>query len=144
MQFTLVELGVSKPVLLKKFNLPKPGIIELEMPSNAPTLKLNKQYRWTVTLICNERRPSENVYARAAIQRVATNLDEQLKNANSDLLRAKVYADASILYDAMASAAKAYLANPREKASSEYFFQLLEQVGLSKVASKEQQRLASQ
>lgn len=70
MQFTLVEPGVSRPLLVKSFKADKTGLVQLELPENAPELQPKRQYRWTVSLICNAQRPSENVYAMSWIERV--------------------------------------------------------------------------
>lgn len=141
-KFTLAEPGVIKPILVKTLNIKQPGIIALT-PAEIPPLKVNKEYRWTVSIECNIQHPSENQYARATIERVPANLDKQISGANSEIKQAQLYAQAGIWYDAIASASRAYLTNPLDKNNSDYFYNLLDKAGLSKVVDEEKLRLAN-
>jgi Domain of Unknown Function (DUF928) len=137
MQFTLVEPGVSKPVFLKKLNVDKPGIVQLQIPENVPGLSVGKKYRWTVSLVCNAKRPSQNIYVRSWIERETLAKDanfSSLKNINE---QAAFYAESGFWYDAVATISKAYLTNPQDTSSIINFRDLLNQVGLSKIASSE-------
>lgn len=146
MRFTLVEPRVSKPIVDRYVQVKKAGIVKLEMPSDAPALEVGKEYRWTVSAICNPYRPSENVYARAWIVRVQKPIELEQKLATLSTERAQIYAQSGIWYDAIATLYDTYSANPREPSTSEYFFALLNQIGLShlttELAAETQQRLA--
>ena len=135
MQFALVEPGVSKPVLVKRLQIKKSGIVQLALPQNAPELSVGKAYRWTVSLVCNTKRPSENIYVRSWIARVTNKADEiqHLATATSERDRAMVYAQSGIWYDAITVISKAYLAHPKDRLTAEYLRLLLDQVGLSQV-----------
>ncbi|HAX78070.1 MAG TPA: hypothetical protein DCY88_20170 [Cyanobacteria bacterium UBA11372] len=141
--FTLTERGANQPIFQQQLKADRAGIMRLEIPPTAPRLEEGKEYRWTVTLVCNEKRPSENVYARAWIERVATpsNLDQKLAAASSEGDRAAIYAQSGLWYDAVATLDRVRTANPYEKQASNLFVSLLEQVGLNQVATLERQRL---
>ena len=134
MQFALVEPGVSKPVLVQRLQVKKSGIVQLDLPQNVPAISVGKAYRWTVSLVCNTKRPSENIYVRSWIVRVANKADriQQLAITTSERDRATVYARSGIWYDAIAVISKAYLAHPEDRLTAKYFRLLLNQVGLLK------------
>lgn len=140
MRFTLVEPGVAKPIFNTKLEAKKPGIVQVGIQSKIPELKEGKEYRWTVSIICNEERPSENIYARAWIERVSKTptLIQTLKVVNQERELAPVYAQSGVWYDAIASAYKASQSKPRDPQDLEYFLALLRQVGLSNIADQSQ------
>lgn len=154
MRFALVEPGVPQPILVKQLYVNKTGIVQLELPSNVSELSVGKTYRWTVSLVCNAKRPSENIYVRSWIARVPNRVNELqlLANATPQTLRefdpemlrqrAIAYAQSGIWYDAIATISKAYLANPQDRSSAAYLHLLLNQVGLSQVRIPEPQPLA--
>lgn len=153
MQFALVEPGVSKPLLVKQFHSDKNGFVQLELPQNVPGLSIGKVYRWTVSLVCNAKRPSENIYVRSSIIRIAnsTQTNNQLTGLASldqsyaQKLRqtAAVYAQSGIWYDAIANVSKAYLADPRDGLNAQYFRFLLDEVGLSQLPISQPQSLVN-
>lgn len=145
MQFALVEPGVAKPLLVKQIKVDKPGLVQLQIPSYVKGLAVGKQYRWTVSLVCNVKRPSLSIYTRSWITRVPlSKIDGFSKTASSQQVSDKAifYAQQGIWYDAVATITKAYLSNPENRFNAMYLRGLLEQVGLSDVVAKELQRLA--
>ncbi len=154
MQFALVEPGVSKPILVKQLKVNKPGIIQLDLPEQLP-LSIDKEYRWTVSLICNIKRPSQNIYVRSRIQRVsvkALEMPEFTGNPSNNLAeisttmrdRAILYGQSGIWYDAVSALSKAYLTNPQEPLNVKYLRALLNQVGLTSVANSQFPPLTAQ
>lgn len=145
MVFTLTERGGDRPMFQKQLKAEQAGIMRVEIPQNVPALVEGKEYRWTVTLVCSEKRPSENVYARAWIERVATpsDLSQKLGSVSSDRDRAAIYAQAGLWYDAVATLDRIRAANPGERQVLNSFVSLLEQVGLNQVATLERQRTAN-
>jgi hypothetical protein len=160
MQFALVEdQSGGQTIWQKQIDLPKPGIIQMEIPKDRPELISGKTYRWTVTLVCNSKQPSANRYFISYIQRVSATpaLEQQLatthsnrdsspktihaENALVDRERASVYARSGLWYDAMSTLSKAAKANPKDSLVQEDLFALLDQVGLREVANQERQRL---
>jgi Domain of Unknown Function (DUF928) len=147
MQFALVEPGASKPILIKQLKVSKPGIIQLDLPEQTP-LSVGKEYRWTVSLICNQKRPSQNIYVRSRIQRVsvkALEIPELRDNPVAHNLaqsatvrdRAKLYGQSGIWYDAVSAISKTYLLNPQDPLNAKYLRLLLDQVGLTGIANSQ-------
>lgn len=101
LRFTLLEPG-KKPILSKELK-PEPGIVALKLPHNSKPLEVGKTYRWTVTVVCNEKKPSRNLFAQAWIERVALPKEERLSsNTTNTTLCSLKYAREGIWYDALA------------------------------------------
>lgn len=155
LKFTLVEQGVAEPLFEKQIDSPKAGIVQLELPKDRPELAIGRTYGWSVTLVCNARRPSANPYFYSWIERVPTTpaLEQQLaeiavtsnsqtptassETNSSDRQRASIYAEAGLWYDALASLSHAQAANSQEPSSQNDFLSLLDQVGLTAVVEQE-------
>ena len=142
MSFALVEPGVAKPVLEKQLKVEKAGIVQLDLPQEIPQFVEGKEYRWTVSIVCDENNPSENIYARSWVKRVSItpSLKQKLAVATQERERAAVYAQNGVWYDASATIYKASQKAPRDHSTSEYLTKLLQQVGLSNIAIQEQRR----
>ncbi|HBB31855.1 MAG TPA: hypothetical protein DC064_08655, partial [Cyanobacteria bacterium UBA9273] len=81
-QFTLVEENVGgKTLLEKQIDAPKAGILQVELPQDQPELVPGQIYRWTVSLVCNPNRRSEDVFFQSWIQRVPTTPELEQKLA---------------------------------------------------------------
>lgn len=120
--FVLAEPGVVEPIAEMEQTVQSSGIIKFSLPSQQTGIKQGKPYLWTVSLICNSKRPSQNAYAYAWIERVPTpaSLTSQLKASQiSD--RSAIYAQSGIWYDALA---EAY----RDNSSLQQFSRLLIQL----------------
>lgn len=141
MQFSLVEPGLAKPLFTKNLHVNQPGIIRLDLPQSIPELSLNREYRWTVSLVCNPKHPSENIYVRSWIKKIPIT-DAKLRDASNSFLhqselrdRAQLFAQSGIWYDAIAEISQAYSRNPQDPLNVKYFHLLLDQVGLSQLSS---------
>lgn len=143
MRFTVVEPNVSKPIMEKFLEVEKPGIVQIKISPNIPELVEGKKYRWTVSIVCNERRRSENIYARAWIERVPNTpaLVQKMSTVTEERERAMIYANSGIWYDAISTIYQNSITNSKDQLTYKYLFELLDQVGLSKVAAQERQRL---
>ncbi len=137
--FTLIEVGKPEPILKKQVKVDQPGVVQLVLPTNVPKLRKNKQYQWTVSLICNQKHPAENIYAQAKFERVpiAPKLQQKIK-VSEQSQKAEIYAQAGIWYDAVATLYQAHIARPNSKALALDFWELLNQADLSKVVAQEQ------
>ncbi len=140
-RFTLIEVGKPEPILEKQIKVDKPGVVQLALPTNAPKLHENKQYQWTVSLICNQKHPAENIYAQAKFERVPIppKLQQRIK-VSEQSQKAEIYAQAGIWYDAVANLYQAHIAHPNSKAITLDFWELLNQANLSRVVAQEQRR----
>jgi hypothetical protein len=116
----------------------------LEMPKNLPELVPGKEYRWTVSLVSNADRRSNDTFAQSWIKRISatTTLKQQLATAKSDRDRASIYAEAGAWYDAVNVLLKAQSTNPTDRSMREAFLSLLDRAGLTEVAEQERLRLA--
>lgn len=141
MIFTLTAPGQNQPIYQQRLKADKAGIMKLELPAQAPELGVGKEYRWTVALVCNDKRPSQNINARAWIERVAptSQLQQKLAAAKNDNERALVYTQSGIWYDGMSILNNLQSSNLNPKAT-ELFTSLLKQVGLNKIATAQTQR----
>lgn len=151
-EFALVEDGVAEPVFVQQVQIQSSGIVQLQLPPSAPELTPGKEYRWSVSLVCNPNRRSSDVFAQGWIQRVAApaQLKQQLaaigREDSADALRqrAAIYANAGLWYDAIAMLSTAQDAAPGNSSIREDLTALLDQAGLMQIASHERQRLTLQ
>jgi hypothetical protein len=120
-RFTLVEPEVAEPILEKTIPVAESGVIEVTLPSQSPNLEVGKNYRWSVSLVCNPQRPSQNVFAFAWIERIAVPSELSKELAQAPNYSALTYAQAGIWYDALANSYGTSLI---------LFGQLIEQIGL--------------
>jgi hypothetical protein len=84
-------------------SLDTPGVKSVSFPPLVE-LELNKEYIWSIVLICNRVRPSDNFVVQALLKRIAPTpvLIEQLKKASSSFERGRILAANGIWYDALA------------------------------------------
>lgn len=143
-EFALVEPGVTKPLFVQRMQVQKRGIMQVQLPQDAPELVSGRKYRWSVSLLCNPNRPSSNVFVQSWIERVAAQpeLSQKLANAQSEIERARIYAASGLWYDALAGISAPDNANGSDRAISQARLSLLTQVGLNQVVVQERQNLA--
>lgn len=144
--FTLVEPGVSKPIIEQQIRRPRAGINQLQMSKDLPELVPGREYQWTVTLKCNPNRPSENQIAQGSIKHVPATpaLEKQVASARSQIGKAAIYARSAYWYDTVGVILAAHAVNPKDPLIRQEFLSLLEQIGLTEVKEREQQRLVRQ
>ena len=95
-RFVLADPTKEKPILDKQMPPKKSGIIGVELPLSTK-LAVGKKYRWTVSLICNEKHPSENTYAYAWMERVPlTTVLKQAVQGKDNTQKAIAYAQAGV------------------------------------------------
>lgn len=140
-EVSLVEPGVAKPIFEQTVKIQKPGIVQVNFPASAPALKPDKEYRWSVSVVCNPKRRTQDIaYTQAFIKRLplSAQLKQQLASAKSDRERSQIYAEAGLWYDALATLATANATDPANEAIQADFYALLDQVGLNQAIAKEQ------
>ncbi|MDX2096628.1 MAG: DUF928 domain-containing protein [Leptolyngbyaceae cyanobacterium bins.59] len=130
-EFALVERDVAKPLLVKQLQIRKPGLVRFELPQEGPGLLPGKEYRWTVSLVCDADRPSQNMSAYAWIELVppTADLTAQLAASQSHSDRSLIYARFGLWYDSLALLTSTYLQNPDDQKVSAYLSSLLNQIG---------------
>ncbi len=130
--FTVVEPGIVEPVFEQKLTLKRAGLVPIRLPESSRGLEAGKEYYWTVSIPCNQKRPSQNAYARAAIKRISlpARIAQKLISNPDNLEKARIYAQSGIWYDALATSYQAYSQAPHQSPINAYFWQLLAQIGL--------------
>jgi len=134
-EFALVEPGKAKPILVKQLKADKRGIMELNLPKDAPGLSPDKEYRWSVSLVCNPIRRSNDVYAQSWIKFVpmpgATS--NSLSEKSTTLEQARIFADGGYWYDALSALNLARQTQPNNPSISIAQKELLDQIGMTEV-----------
>ncbi|WP_244142054.1 DUF928 domain-containing protein [aff. Roholtiella sp. LEGE 12411] len=106
-QFSLYEFDTSlKP---KKLNIytqqfqSSQGMMKRSLPQKLPGLSVGKRYLWQLQTLCNSNRPSRNPVSRAEIEvvQIPQALLTALSVTKEPSLRANLYAEAGIWYDAI-------------------------------------------
>jgi hypothetical protein len=140
-RFSLLQNGTPKPLFEKLLTVSKPGIVQVSLPDNVPELVPDKDYRWSIAIVCNPNRPSETLaLIQSFIQRTTPSfeLTQQLANAGTAQARARIYAEAGIWYDALANLLKAYTVEPGNQMVQDDLLNLLSQVGITNVTLQQQ------
>ncbi|MBE9115587.1 DUF928 domain-containing protein [Lusitaniella coriacea LEGE 07157] len=138
LKFTLIEDGVNEPLYETQIDAPPSGIVKIEIPKDVPELATNGIYKWSVSLVCNVKRPSANPLFYSWVERVPTTpeLEQAISAAQTDLDRARVYASAGLWYEALALLHEAQATHPEDPAIQADFQTLLSEVGLTEVARR--------
>lgn len=151
-KFALVEPGVAEPVFEQTIDSSQVGMMQVQLPKNGPELKPGHTYKWSVTLVCNAKRPSANPVFISWIERVPTpvglaqeiSLAPPKSNVQNQTLRDRAwsYAEAGLWYDALEVMSKIEHTEPYELTMNHDVLALLEQVGLTQVSQQERLNLA--
>ncbi len=126
----------SSPVYKKQISLPKqPGIINIKVPAQIPALEVNKQYRWFLSVYCDQEKQSPPVYVEGVVSRVklAAAIDQQLQTAQP-LQRFAIYAQNGIWYQALATLIQLKQQNPQNTTIQTDWKNLLTNIGLDEIA----------
>ncbi len=112
-------------------NLPaKPGVIGIKIPESATALKTLKNYKWSLVMICGEYLEPDSPSVNAWIRRV-----EQPELPVSEKSVSKL-ASNGIWYDAISELAQLRNAQPENSQLTQSWTELLQSVGLEKIATK--------
>jgi hypothetical protein len=115
----------------------QPGVIRVSLPSTAPALAVDKQYRWFFSINCDKQENSPWTYVEGVIQRV--NLSQatvkELETAEP-LKRYAIYAQKGIWYEALTTLAELRQKNPQDAALQAEWQNLLDSIRLDDVAGK--------
>ncbi|NJK28309.1 MAG: DUF928 domain-containing protein [Coleofasciculaceae cyanobacterium SM2_3_26] len=144
LEFSLVEEGVAEPIWVEQVSNNQAGINSLTLPGDKPELSVGKTYRWSVALVVNPTRRSQDIFVQSWIERVALPVGQQEPTvaATADLSAIEFYAGQGLWFDALRTAQNAYVAQPDNAAFKQARLSLLEQAGLTDVVGQEQQVLS--
>lgn len=113
LRFTLIQPGVPQAIYETKITAKSSGLWILKLPKNTPGLALGQKYRWTVTLICNEFRPSSNKSIWAWIQRIPlrADIEQKIKDARTSQQRSQAFQDLGLEHDAYEALIASFISN---------------------------------
>lgn len=143
----VLKTSEQKEIYKTKFNIKQGGgIVSFTLPnnSNLPAIELNKNYFWSVTLICDPIAIAErgdnsgNKIVGGVIRRVTPNASVQQELAAGKSLRdrAIIYAQAGIWYDALNNLAELRRRNPNDPVVVRDWYELLKSVDMEKLAKE--------
>ena len=95
--FSLVNPRARETIIIRELNSVKKGLNQVEFPEL--NLEPGKEYRWSITLICDRNRRDLDIYKDALLKiaKISTQLENQLnKNNDCDL-----FAKYKLNYDEM-------------------------------------------
>jgi len=83
------------------------GVINLSLPETSAPLSVEEDYRWYLSVVCNEESPAENLVVTGWIRRVAleNSYNEQLAVA-TELEQLSIYKEFGLWYDALTALAQ--------------------------------------
>ena len=115
------------------------GIVGVSIPTNqnVSPLQIGKNYRWSVTLICDTEDRSKDVFEAGIVRRVELSADIRSELEKADpRQKAVIYAQTGIWQDALGTLAAARLANPNDPDLAADWKILLDSVKLGKIAKE--------
>jgi hypothetical protein len=106
-EFRLIVSATDSEVYRTKIPISGEGIIEINLPNNAPGLEVRKDYEWEFVIFCNVDDYSESIEVRGLVRRVepSAKLISQLKQANP-LQTAVIYAKNGIWVESISTLAQ--------------------------------------
>lgn len=116
------------------------GVVQVQLPKQAPELEEGKTYQWHFALITEERLRPDSPRVSGWVTRVATPSDVQELQAQSkgrqSLALAQAYGRQGIWYDALSTLASLRQERPAASEIYESWDSLLDQVGLAAIANE--------
>jgi hypothetical protein len=115
------------------------GVIGVSIPTNknVSPLQIGKNYTWSISLICDEKDRSADVFEKGIVRRVEVSADirNQLEKADPRL-KAVIYAQTGIWQDALSTLVAARRANPNNVDLSGDWKILLDSVNLGEIVAE--------
>lgn len=140
-EFILVDTINNSVVYQTRVRLPKtPGVMSLNLPRRADVkgLQAQKNYRWTLALVCKSQDGKENKdnFVYGNIQRVSRpDVERRVREASVREVPS-IYAKEGFWHDLLASLAKLQRDNPNDAELTQSWAKLLSDVGLADVAKE--------
>lgn len=114
------------------------GVMNLDIPKEAPALETGKIYKWSFALMCDDKLRPDSPIVQGFIKRIE--LEPQLANqleTATPLEMAALYGKAGIWYDTVAILANLRQAQPQNEDLTTAWNNLLNSVGLEQVVKAE-------
>lgn len=134
----VLEDQQSKQIYRKAIALPnQPGIINISLPADTPSLAVDQQYRWFFTVYCDKAKQSPPIYVEGVIKRVNLNaaIAQQLQKA-APLQQFAIYAQHGIWHEALTTLAQLRQKNPQDATLETQWQDLLASIHLDNVAQE--------
>ncbi|MBD2518346.1 DUF928 domain-containing protein [Nostoc sp. FACHB-973] len=113
------------------------GIVSVTVPADKASLQIGKEYNWTFLMICDLRNRDKASYTVGKIVRSRDeNLSLQLKQPNTDLERAVLFATAGFWEDSLRTLANLRAQRPNDPEVQKYWEDLLNSVDIKEVVNK--------
>jgi hypothetical protein len=128
----------SNEIYKKAIALPdQPGVVRVSLPTTAPALALDKQYRWFFSVNCDNQQNSPPTFVEGVIQRVELNpATVKELQTTEPLKRYAIYAQKGIWYEALTTLAQLRQKNPQDAALQAEWRNLLGSIRLDEVAGE--------
>ncbi|MEM8807985.1 MAG: DUF928 domain-containing protein [Cyanobacteria bacterium P01_G01_bin.38] len=148
----VLEFGLfdENEMLVYQTTLPatgKAGVIGLDLGEleGAPTLSVDKNYRWSFSIVCNAQNPSENVWVDGWVRRIdlPSSVTSQLPHTSA-LNQSEVYLDAGLWHEGLTQLAQLVRwsrtdpngpSQPEDTSVETQWHTLLESINLAQVAA---------
>jgi Domain of Unknown Function (DUF928) len=116
----------------------KSGLIKMTLPATAKPLAVGQPYFWTISVYCNPSKPSEAVFVKGMVQRVAPPTGQ--KNAPASISsptfeQVRLAAANGLWYDALDTLAELYQAQPNNPQLVTTWADLLKPAGLANLTT---------
>lgn len=111
-----------------------PGIVTINLPKSEPGLEINKDYRFVVSIICQQSGP-QNPFVEGLVRRISPNskFKNQLNQPKS-LEQVMLFSQSGYWFEAVANLAELKLSQPNNSEVNTAWNDLLESVGLDGIA----------
>ncbi|MBD2680480.1 DUF928 domain-containing protein [Nostoc paludosum FACHB-159] len=138
LEFVLQDDNSIDPLYKETFKpVGQNGIVSVTIPTNKSSLQIGKEYSWTFSMICDLANRDKDSYTEGKIVRSQDeNLALQLKEPNTDLDRAVLFATAGFWEDSLRTLANLRRQRPNDPEVQKYWEDLLNSVDIKDVVNK--------
>ncbi len=135
--FTLEDDG-GKTYYQTTLNLPqKQGVMEVKVPTSVPALQKDKNYKWSLVMICTEELETDSPWVGGWIRRVEDNRTLSSQNSipiSLDLI--SKLAETGIWYDSLSMLAELRRSQPNNLSLNNAWEELLKSADLNAIANE--------
>lgn len=111
------------------------GVVEIKLPNSADALSYNKNYKWSLAMVCSEDLEPDSPWVSGWIRRVEPNRSLAKYQSTASLELVSLLAVEGIWYDSLSTLAQLRRAQPDNQALTTSWQQLLKAVGLEEIAT---------
>lgn len=130
---TVVDPAHSAPLLKARAENPEPGFRRVQLARHSVELQPGVRYEWRVSLGGEREGRSSDVFASGVIRYVEPSPELAKALEESPGMRAEIYAQHGIWYDALEEISNRILTEPKKQEWEEARSSLLKQVGLGRI-----------